>query len=179
MHPRKSDKLVSAISNWIEDIEKIKDNFKRKSKNILQYANKITNLNNPNRDEKIFLMSGLEDSKFVLENNTIDRLDFILEEILGDEIEENENIKKMLKILKDFEESFEEVYLSLKNFMKAFNVANNNMEDSREILSNFAKEVEVKTDKYENNFDKMNELFPIILDFLREQQKLTKKFDII
>ncbi|MBD3228425.1 MAG: hypothetical protein GF329_09575 [Candidatus Lokiarchaeota archaeon] len=179
MHPRKNKirkslKLESSITNWLEDINEIEDIFKRKSELVIKYANKITNLNNSSKDEKIFLMNGMEDAKYVIENDTFNKLDYILEEILGNEIEENEEIKKMLDLLKQFRTNLDELYISLKNFLKTYNLAN-----AQEIISNFVEDVREKTNAYENIMNKINESFPKVIKYLDNQQKMSRDFDII
>lgn len=174
MHPRKSDRLESSITNWLEDINEIEDIFKRKSKIIVKYAKKITDLNNSSKDEKIFLMNGMEDAKYVIENNTFNKLDYILEEILGNEIEENQDIKKVLDLLKKFRANLDQLYIALKNFLKTYNLAN-----AKDVIPNFVKDVQNKTEAYKTNMNKINDSFPKIIKYLDNQQKMSRDFDII
>ena len=174
MLPRKSDKLKQAVSNWIEDIEMLEVNFKRKSTLVIEYINRIGDINKSNMAEKIFLMQGLEDTIYVLKNDIFDKFDFILGDILGNELEENKEINVMFNQLKDFLASLEELYISIRNLLKTYNLTDN----KKEILSNIITDIKDKLSKYTNNISQHNELFSKVIKYLKTQHDISQKYNI-
>jgi len=175
MLPRKGDRLEKAVSNWMEDIESLRSRLQKKTNLIIEYANRILDMNNSNLDEKIFLMDGLEDTIFVLKNDTFNKLDILLEDILGNEIKANKDVSIMMKKLRETEKSIDDIHISLKNFFKTYNLTKNNTS----LLSNFIADTKNKLSAYKENLNKLNQLFSKIWNFLVEQQKVSRGFDII
>jgi len=174
MLPRKSDKLENAVTNWIHDIKVLEEIFHKKTSIIPEYVERIIDLNK-NKDEKIFLMNGLEDAVYVVENETCEKLDFILEEILGNELEENKEISKMLKYLKEFRDMVNDIKISIKNFLKAYNMNIKN----QKLLSEFIIDIKNKISEYKNKITIMNKSFSKIRDYLNTQKRVSQQVDII
>ncbi|MHA1229838.1 MAG: hypothetical protein ACTSRP_21230 [Candidatus Helarchaeota archaeon] len=174
MLPRKSDRLERAVTNWINNVKSIERIFQKKSEIVIDYVKRIIDLNDK-KDEKIFLMNGLEDAIYVLENETFEKLHFILEDILGNELVENQEINKTIKYLKQFRNFLNDIVISTRNFLKVYNLNSNNLE----LLSNLSNNLEKKMSKYKKDLSQINESFEKILEFLNEQQKISRQFDII
>ncbi|MHA1310503.1 MAG: hypothetical protein ACTSWR_03535 [Candidatus Helarchaeota archaeon] len=174
MRSRKSIKLERDISNWLKDIQEIKEIFQKKSKTIIEYIERIVDLNK-NKDEKIFLMTGLEDAIYVLENKTFEKLNNILEDILGNELDENKEIIKMFNYLKNFKNELASIQISTKNFLKIYNLNN----DNTEILSNFISSIKKSKDSYETILSQMNESFSNVINYLNKQYQFSRQVDII
>ncbi len=172
--PRKSDRLERAVTNWINNVKSIERIFQKKSEIVIDYVKRIIDLNDK-KDEKIFLMNGLEDAIYVLENETFEKLHFILEDILGNELVENQEINKTIKYLKQFRNFLNDIVISTRNFLKVYNLNSNNLE----LLSNLSNNLEKKMSKYKKDLSQINESFEKILEFLNEQQKISRQFDII